>query len=362
MRDKNKIIVFMKAYNSSKTLSRAIESVLNQTHTNFTFFILNNGSKDNTNNIIMDYFNKDERVIPLALKHNDITNGGVIERTIYNCTDAKWYCQLDADDWYENNFFEDSIKLGNEYNLDFVCGGYRKIFDETDEIIKEKFITESLVLKREDYADKFVTYRGFLSYFWGKMFNIDILNMDHFRKNIGVQKGLPPQTVEYQTRDSKTVLSICRKSNSFGILPGIYYNYYISKNNYSNQMYENILSKWNSFMYLQERTESYIHSLGEISKRNSEFLMCIYISFIEEVIDSIKQSPKKLTEADRFALLYKIFTNDNTNKILNYKWSRRSEFKNGRNFKKTLKALVDLLGVNDNYKAFVMIGDEFCVN
>ena len=62
--ENHKIIVEIHAYNEEKNVGRAIESVLNQTHKNFELHVLDNGSTDNTFDIIMEYAKRDKRVIP----------------------------------------------------------------------------------------------------------------------------------------------------------------------------------------------------------------------------------------------------------------------------------------------------------
>lgn len=52
----------MPAYNAEKTISEAIESVLNQTFTDFELIILNDCSRDDTENIINKYIS-DVRII-----------------------------------------------------------------------------------------------------------------------------------------------------------------------------------------------------------------------------------------------------------------------------------------------------------
>ena len=71
-----KISVILPTYNGAtrgggKYLREAIESVLNQTYENFELIIINDGSTDNTEEIIKEY--KDKRII--YLKHNE--NKGV---------------------------------------------------------------------------------------------------------------------------------------------------------------------------------------------------------------------------------------------------------------------------------------------
>lgn len=53
----------MSVYNGEKYLAEAIESILNQTYTNFEFIIVNDGSKDSSIDIIKSYMKEDTRIV-----------------------------------------------------------------------------------------------------------------------------------------------------------------------------------------------------------------------------------------------------------------------------------------------------------
>ena len=57
-----KISVVMSTYNRAKTMGGAIESVLNQTERDFEFIIIDDGSTDNTYDILQEYAKKDSRI------------------------------------------------------------------------------------------------------------------------------------------------------------------------------------------------------------------------------------------------------------------------------------------------------------
>lgn len=60
------ISVLMPAYNAEKYIKEAIESILNQTFSNFEFIIIDDGSIDATEEIIKSF--KDSRIVYIRMK------------------------------------------------------------------------------------------------------------------------------------------------------------------------------------------------------------------------------------------------------------------------------------------------------
>lgn len=93
---KPKVSVIMPAYNVERYVGEAIESILNQTFTDFEFIILNDGSTDNTPAIIKEYAKKDKRIKFIDNK----TNKGFIA-SLNECLDVaqcEYIAKMDSDD------------------------------------------------------------------------------------------------------------------------------------------------------------------------------------------------------------------------------------------------------------------------
>ena len=58
--ESEKVSIIMPAYNAEKTIKKAIESVINQTYENIELIIIDNGSTDNTKQIIKKYENENK--------------------------------------------------------------------------------------------------------------------------------------------------------------------------------------------------------------------------------------------------------------------------------------------------------------
>jgi glycosyltransferase involved in cell wall biosynthesis len=96
------VSVIMPVYNTSKYLGDAIQSILQQTFTNFEFIIINDGSSDDSERIILSF--NDPRIRYLK---NDENKGLVytLNRGIDHAK-AEWIARMDGDDLSRPDRFE----------------------------------------------------------------------------------------------------------------------------------------------------------------------------------------------------------------------------------------------------------------
>ena len=103
-----KISVVMPVYNTDEEyLREAIESILNQTFTDFEFIIINDGSTNNAENVILSY--KDSRI--LYLKNQE--NLGLIKTLNYgfDLVKGKYIARMDSDDISLPTRFEKQVEF-----------------------------------------------------------------------------------------------------------------------------------------------------------------------------------------------------------------------------------------------------------
>lgn len=117
----------MSVYNSEKYLSEAIESILEQTFTNFEFIIINDGSTDNSLLIVEYYKAKDNRIISISRENKGLPYS--LNEAI-SLAKGKYIARMDADDISLPNRLECQLKL-MESNLEIgVCGSWAESFEK----------------------------------------------------------------------------------------------------------------------------------------------------------------------------------------------------------------------------------------
>ena len=90
------VSVIIPTYNHANFLSKTLKSVINQTYSNWEAIVIDNHSKDNTDEVVAKF--KDSRIILYKIKNNGIIaksrNLGIEH------ANGKWIAFLDADDWW----------------------------------------------------------------------------------------------------------------------------------------------------------------------------------------------------------------------------------------------------------------------
>ena len=114
------VSVIVPIYNAESTLRKSVDSVLNQTMTDYEVILVDDGSTDSSSMICDEYESKDKRV---SVIHQP--NGGLSDARNKGIAKAKgkWVTFVDSDDWIESSYIENFVlHLGNK---DLVIQGYQ---------------------------------------------------------------------------------------------------------------------------------------------------------------------------------------------------------------------------------------------
>ncbi|HOO25796.1 MAG TPA: glycosyltransferase family 2 protein [Clostridiales bacterium] len=116
-----KISVIMPVYKVEKYVGKAIESILNQTFTDFELIAVDDGTPDKSGEICEEYARKDSRIKVL---HKE--NGGApsARNMAIEIAGGKYFYFMDSDDWAEPTMLEDMYNLAEETNAQYVVTGY----------------------------------------------------------------------------------------------------------------------------------------------------------------------------------------------------------------------------------------------
>lgn len=116
MNNTNLVSIILSAYNSEKTIEKAVNSLLNQSYTNLEILILDDGSTDKTKEICMNYTKKDNRILFFSNNQNiGLTKSLNI---LAKLSKGEFIARQDADDISLPNRIEKQIRFLESYKLD----------------------------------------------------------------------------------------------------------------------------------------------------------------------------------------------------------------------------------------------------
>ena len=118
------ISIIVPAYNAEKYIGKCLDSLINQTKKELEFIIVNDGSTDNTEDIVKSY--KDKRI-----KYFKNKNQGIGKTRNYGIdkSNSKYIMFLDSDDYLDKTACETMFNKAENNNLDIVICDFYKEYD-----------------------------------------------------------------------------------------------------------------------------------------------------------------------------------------------------------------------------------------
>lgn len=120
-----KITVVVPAFNIEHEIERCLNSILAQTYANLEVIVVNDGSRDNTAEVIDRVAQRDSRVRAI---HKE--NGGVTSARLRGAEEAsgQWISFVDGDDELEPDMYERLLRNAETYGAQISHCGYQMIF------------------------------------------------------------------------------------------------------------------------------------------------------------------------------------------------------------------------------------------
>jgi len=128
-------------YNAEKYLALAIESVLQQTYTNWELLLLDDGSTDNSLSIAQSYAQKDSRIRVLSDSKN--RKSGYRHNQAAQLTKTKYLAKMDADDIMHPNRIARQVEILETHSEIDVLGTNAYIINDDNKVIGTRYPIDS---------------------------------------------------------------------------------------------------------------------------------------------------------------------------------------------------------------------------
>lgn len=163
---KDEISVIIPAYNAEEHISRALDSVINQTYNNLDIIIIDDGSKDKTGIIADEYAERDSRI---RVFH--VENGGEAKSRNLGLKVAQgdYIAFCDADDCMHHDMVEKMYGAIKRDNTDVVVCSFNYV-DESGQILKWNAPDlKDRTISNEEAQKIFLTSTNIEGFTWNKM-------------------------------------------------------------------------------------------------------------------------------------------------------------------------------------------------
>lgn len=234
-----KISVMVPVYNTSKYLVQCLESILKQSLKEIEIICVNDGSTDNSLEILEKYAEKDKRIIIV-----NKLNGGLTSARNAALEKAKGeYCiNIDSDDWIEQDYLKTLYEKAKKDKLDIVISDIIVDSSKEKKIRKDLEIESSEFLNGAKYLEKVYTI-NFLGYTWNKL----------IKRNLYIENNIWYNEEIFLLEDIEALGRVAYYAKKIGKINKAFYHYRISENNGSkNIIFKHLPDTLKCFKSLEE--------------------------------------------------------------------------------------------------------------
>jgi glycosyltransferase involved in cell wall biosynthesis len=207
-----KVSVLMAVYNTDfSSTKRAIDSVLNQDFQDFELIIIDDGSKENNRESLIDYVEKHENKI-IYIRHSNQGQAASINRGVLN-SKGEFITIIDSDDEYKPTHLHSCLREMD--NVDLICSTADTIVDT----IEDYYVPDKNDLGRTIHIDDVVLFatlfgrrKVFLSIKFQSGFAADSAFYEEASFLFRVKK-VSLRTYIYYRNNPNSICSILKKQN-----------------------------------------------------------------------------------------------------------------------------------------------------
>ena len=254
--NKPRLSIILPVYNTSKYLKKCLDSILSSTFKDYELIVINDGSPDNSKEIILEYTKLFGEKLKYIYKENtglsDTRNKGM------SLAQGEYISFVDSDDYISSEMYEEMFKKLKEDDFDIVACDIMLVYEESK---RQKHISSGYIndlTDKEDIKESMIIQYPAV---WNKIYKKQILENQLFTKGVWYE-------------DMEFTLKLYPKVNKIGVVRKPLY-YYLQRVNsitytYNEKLYD-IISNMNRTV---EEYKQY--NLFDIYKDELEYLYARY--------------------------------------------------------------------------------------
>lgn len=277
-----KISVIVPIYNAEKYLKKCLDSITKQTYKNLEIILVNDGSTDESINIIEEYVAKDSRIININKENGGI--GSAYEVAFISMT-GDYVSFVDSDDYIAIEMYEELVEIIKNNNPDIIQFGMNR-FDDTGNVYKTELPDNIIIKENENILMKHFSKIKTPSLAC-RIFNIELFQgINIFQQSVGI--------------DELTYIQLITKSKVYVATNKAYYYVYHRQESVSRSKY--------TLKKIQDGIFVHKYITDHIKMKNDTFAYYTYIKYIHYirvVLLEIEEDDFKLEECNIYEMLFK---------------------------------------------------------
>lgn len=129
------VSIVVPVYNSEKTISKCLDSLISQTFKDIEIICVNDCSKDNSLQVLNKYASKDSRIA--VINHEENMNAGGARNSGIKAAKGEYVCLVDNDDWLRLDALELLCREIEPDVTDMVTADWVTYYSEDNQIINK---------------------------------------------------------------------------------------------------------------------------------------------------------------------------------------------------------------------------------
>ncbi len=253
-----KISVIVPVYNVEKFVEECVQSIINQTLTDIEIILINDNSKDNSNEICKELLKKDSRISLYQSEGKGVSKARNIGISVAK---GEWISFVDSDDWLEENMMEELYNVACKGKSDIImCDSY--INKGEEQTINEFYYEEKIIAGKEKEELQIQAVVPIEGHYkpqgipcgvpWAKLYNKEFI----LKNNLKYKTNLP------RRQDMIFNLEAFEKTNEINYIQKKLYHYRKNEGSKVNRFepnvcyeYNNILTELENFMNEYNKNE-----------------------------------------------------------------------------------------------------------
>lgn len=178
------ISVIVPAFNAESTIERCLNSILNQTFSELEIIVVNDGSSDETENIIKKMSLIDRRIRLISIPNNGVSHARNIG---LDSATGDYITFVDSDDTVDSNIYEHLLFLMNNYQVDVAHCSYKNC-DKNGVVSTVGNQGRIIEFNHDEALESLLQGKFFTGALWNKLYKSYLFERLRLDENISINE------------------------------------------------------------------------------------------------------------------------------------------------------------------------------